>query len=66
MSIVRLIPGIPNLVAGPSPIARSPWHTAQLIWKYFRPLASDESVAGVGLGIPAMESIVAGKAPYDT
>src|SRR5689334_12366843 len=34
--------------------------------KYFLPLASDESVAGVGLRRFDIESIVAGKAPYET
>jgi len=29
-------------------------------------LASDESLTGVGFAIPAIESIVAGNAPYDT
>src|SRR6476469_6303822 len=66
MSVVRFIPGIPYLVAGPSPIARSPWHGTQLMVKYFLPLASDESVAGVGLRRFDIESIVAGKAPYET
>src|SRR6476659_7237842 len=66
MSVVRLIAGIPNLVAGPSPIARSPWHGTQLIWKYFLPLASEESLAAVGLRKEAIESIVAGNAPYET
>src|ERR1051325_9587325 len=34
--------------------------------KYFRPLASDASLGGVGLRRFDIESIVAGNAPYDT
>src|ERR1044072_5080402 len=34
--------------------------------KYFLPFASEESLGGVGLRRFAIESIVAGNAPYDT
>src|SRR6266542_1478254 len=62
-SVVRLIPGIPNCIAGPLPWPATPWHTEQLIWKYLRPFSSEASPIGVGFAIAAQES---GNAVYET
>src|SRR5574338_1604996 len=56
----------PYFVAVPSPRPVMPWQTAQLIVKYFRPRSSDAESAGTGFGIPAIESMVAGRFAYET
>ena len=65
-SVMRLMPGIPYFVDGPSPIPFAPWHGSQFTWKYFLPFWSDATLMGVGLAIPAIESIVPGSALYET
>ena len=58
--------GMPYRSARPLPAPAAPWQTAQLIWKYLRPLSSVAGVATCGFTSPAIESIVAGRFACDT
>src|SRR6185437_2354950 len=66
MSVSRLGAGRPYLTAVPLPRPATPWHTAQLIWKYLRPLSNDAAVGACGFGKLDIESIVPGSCWYDT
>src|SRR6185437_14769288 len=66
MSVSRLGAGTPYLTAVPFPRPATPWHTAQLIWKYLRPLSNDAAVGACGFCKVDIESIVPGSCWYDT